>query len=84
MLFFLLLVFQTKPLKMQKDPMKQLLMLKSLPRSKRVQGTRTRANGQVGFGPSLSFNLRKESGELQNTTLQNSFLKQPCCTVLLV
>lgn len=64
MLLFLLLVSQKKPLKMWKGPMKQPLMLKSLPRSKRAEETRTRVNGQVGFGPSFTFNPGKEDGKL--------------------
>ena len=59
MLRFLLLLFQKNQLKMWKGPMKQPVMLKSLPRSKRVEGTRTRVNGQVGFGPSFSLNPGK-------------------------
>lgn len=44
---FLLFLFQKNPVKMWKGPVKQLAMLRSLPRSKRVEGTRTRVNGQV-------------------------------------
>lgn len=61
---FLLLFLQKNPLKMWKGPMKQPVMLKSLPRSKRVEGTRTRVNGQVGFGP-FFFKSRKGKWEEQ-------------------
>lgn len=77
-LHFLLLLFQKNPLKMWKGPMKQPVMLKSLLRSKRVEGTRTRVNGQVGFGPSFCLNPGKGEEQWSAELFPSTTAPQHC------
>lgn len=79
---FLLFLFQKNPVKMWKGPMKQLVMLRNLPRSKTVQGTRTRINGQVCFcdlaevlfGPPFSSNPGRGGGKTRKQWSTQPFL----------